>query len=197
MIFQPKTSKKAKPVKTSALRITGGKFRGRTIKAPTISSTHPMGSREKMALFNVLNSLRGPMRGDELILDCYCGSGALGIEALSRGAKTAFFVDKKWKGVGEVVSENISSLRLGDNARVIEADVTMLLPDIGNFDLIFADPPYDSFPHSLDNLSDVLQNDGILVLSHPDSINPASYFANLTLLDTKSYAGANLSFYKH
>ena len=88
-----------KPRKThNDIHVTGGRFNGSLLKSPEGNTTHPMGSRERLALFNVLNSLRGPMTGTETILDAYCGSGAIGIEALSRGARLGVFIDNPgWK----------------------------------------------------------------------------------------------------
>lgn len=176
------------------IHVTGGRFNGSLLKSPEGNTTHPMGSRERLALFNVLNSLRGPMAGTETILDAYCGSGAIGIEALSRGARMGVFIDNDWDA-GEICADNLAKLGIEDIATVADGDIARVHGL--EFDLIFADPPYDNFPSSLENLADMLNPDGILVLSHPDSIDPTKYFKDLKLLTTKSYASAHLSFYSH
>ena len=200
---------------STSLKITGGEFRGRVIKAPATSVTHPMGSREKMALFNALISLKGPLEGVQNALDICCGSGALGLEALSRGARHAVFVDNN-VSVLQTVKDNISALGVSDRAEVIRTDLSKIASTSVSwqkYDLILVDPPYDNFPNTsatstpnssasaglaspLNALVDLLNDDGILVLSHPSTIVPAAVFPNLTLLSTKSYASANLSFYK-
>ena len=151
-----------------------------------------MGSRERLALFNTLNSLRGPMRGDERVLDAYCGSGVLGIEALSRGAISCVFADKN-PDAGKTTADNLAKLDLENSATIAKGDVAKMHGL--SFDLIFADPPYDDFPNSLDNLADMLEPGGVLILSHPDSVEPKNYFKDLKLLATKSHAAANLSFF--
>lgn len=191
------------------LRITAGAYRGRNIKAPDGTLTHPMGSREKMALFNSLVSLikdkkasessfDGPLAGVEAVLDLFCGSGALGLEALSRGAKKAVFVDNSAAALQSVKS-NISLLNVSDRTEVIKADIKNLASTSvawQKYDLILVDPPYDNYPDSLENLEDLLEKDGILVLSHPASVNPASILPRLELISTKTYAAANLSFFR-
>ena len=78
------------------IKITSGKYRGRTIKSPNSKLTHPMGAREKLAMFNMISEyLSGAV-----VLDVYAGSGALGIEALSRGASYAMFVEKNPRTAG-------------------------------------------------------------------------------------------------
>lgn len=191
----PKSPKKKKSYCNGlerALHVTGGELNGSLINVPDNQSTHPMGSRERLALFNVLHSLRGAMRGDETILDAYCGSGAIGIEALSRGAATGVFIDNDWN-VGEICAKNLARLNLTDCTTVADGDIAKVHGL--EFDLIFVDPPYDNFPSSLENLAGMLVTGGILVLSHPSSIDPNRYFKNLELLTTKSYARANLSFF--
>ena len=178
--------------KEKDLHITGGKFNGSLIKTPNNTSTHPMGSRERLALFNVLTSLKGPMEGYEVVLDAYCGSGALGIEALSRGARIAVFIDNDWDA-GEIAQENLAKLNLEDVATVADGDIAKVHGLA--FDLIFADPPYDNFPSSLENLAEMLNEGGFLILSHPSSVEPEKFFKSLKLQTTKSYARANLSFY--
>ena len=200
---------------STSLKITGGEFRGRIIEAPTASVTHPMGSREKMALFNALISLKGPLEGVQNVLDICCGSGALGLEALSRGAKHAVFVDNN-ASVLQTVKDNISVLGVSDRAEIIKSDFSKIASTSVSwqkYNLILVDPPYDNFPSisatslpspsasagsasPLSRVADLLSEDGILVLSHPSTITPDSIFPNLTLLSTKSYASANLSFFK-
>ena len=85
------------------IKITSGKYRGRTIKSPNSKLTHPMGAREKLAMFNMISEyLSGAV-----VLDVYAGSGALGIEALSRGASYAMFVEKNPQ-IAQVIRRNLA-----------------------------------------------------------------------------------------
>lgn len=178
------------------LSITSGEYRGRKISAPDTDKTHPMGSREKLALFNTLMAIFGPLERAERVLDAYCGSGALGIEALSRGAKNAVFVDNSKTAVA-ATKRNISDLSLTDRAEVIKSDVKTFHDDAG-FSLILIDPPYDDFQiDDFVHLEGTLIANGVLVLSHPESVDPAQIFSRLDLISTKKYASANISIYKH
>ena len=188
-----------KPSQKNVIRITSGEFKGRVISTPVVSTTHPMGSREKIALFNTLVSMVGPLNGVSFVLDLYCGSGALGLEALSRGAKKAVFVDYNAAALS-ATRENIASLGVSDRVEVIKADVANLASTSvawQKYELILVDPPYDAYPQSLAQLADLLAPDGVLMLSHPSSVNPAQVVPNLALISTKSYASANLSFFRH
>ena len=167
------------------IRITSGKYRGRNIESPNSKLTHPMGSREKLALFNMIAGELDEAR----VFDAYAGSGALGIEALSRGAKDVVFVEKNAK-ICKIIRENLA--KLGLSAEVICSNVVdFTTPNL--FDVIIADPPYDKF-----NLEDVnslvrfLKQGGILVLSHPSE---APDIPEMTLNNSKKYAGAHISVY--
>ena len=167
------------------IRITSGKYRGRNIESPNSKLTHPMGSREKLALFNMIAGELDEAR----VLDAYAGSGALGIEALSRGAKDVVFVEKNAK-ICKIIRENLA--KLGLSAEVICSNVVdFTTPNL--FDVIIADPPYDKF-----NLEDVnslvrfLKQGGILVLSHPSE---APNIPEMTLNSSKKYADAHISVY--
>lgn len=166
--------------------ITAGKYKGRKIATPG-GATHPMGSREKLALFNMLT---GEIEG-ATVLDAFAGSGALGIEALSRGASEVVFVEKNEKAA-EIIKQNLKSLEI-ENAKVIKNSVSNITDDLGEFEVVLADPPYDNFKITeVLLLTKFVKNGGILVLSHPGD---APDLEGLSLLKTRSYAGANLSIY--
>lgn len=165
--------------------ITSGKYKGRKISTPG-GNTHPMGSREKLALFNMLT---GEIEG-ALVLDAFAGSGALGIEALSRGASEVIFVDKNAKAC-EIIRKNLSSLGVESDFKIIKSAVSNI--DLEGFDIVLADPPYDNFDLTEVNyLTKLLKNGGILILSHPGD---APELEGLKLLKTHQYAAAHLSIY--
>lgn len=171
----------------NTIKITSGKFRGRTINSPNLKTTHPMGAREKLALFNMLAEY---LPGAN-VLDAYAGSGALGIEALSRGASFAMFVEKNPRAVA-VIRKNLTELGLLEYTGVSECDVKNFLPT-NEFDIIIADPPYDNFNiQDIETLAKFLKKDGVFVLSHP---NDAPETKGLNIEKTHKYAKAQISIY--
>lgn len=169
------------------IKITSGKYRGRAIKSPNSKLTHPMGAREKLALFNMIaDYLPGAT-----VLDAYAGSGALGIEAMSRGAKYAVFVEKSPR-IAQIIHKNLAELRLAEMAEVYTKDaVNFLTAD--EFDIIIADPPYDNFDiRGVENLTKFLKKTGVLVLSHPGETPEIS---GLKSDRTRKYAAARISIY--
>lgn len=169
------------------IRITSGEFRGRTIKSPRSKLTHPMGSREKMALFNMISGYLS----DATVLDAYSGSGALGIEALSRGAKKVVFVEKN-SHAASIIKTNINTLGLVECTSVIESSVDSFSYD-KKFDIIIADPPYDNFnSKQIEKIANFLKEDGVFVLSHPKDV---STIEGLRLQKTHTYAAAHISVY--
>ena len=159
-----------------SVRITAGQYKGQKVTTPG-GKTHPMGERERIALFNMISEYVVGSR----VLDAYAGSGALGIEALSRGASEVEFVEK---------SANLRKFDI--KARVVASDAANFTSNEG-FDLILADPPYDDFDlPGVEYLSGFLKNGGIMVLSHPDK---APIISEMKLLKTRKYAAAHLSVY--
>jgi 16S rRNA (guanine966-N2)-methyltransferase len=119
------------------LRVVAGEFKGRRLRAPRGTRTRPTADRVREALFSMLGDVGGAR-----VLDLYAGSGALGIEALSRGAATAVFVERDPLAVA-AIERNLAAI--GVEAVVVRQDVLRYLPRAdGPFDLVFCDPPYDS-----------------------------------------------------
>ena len=169
------------------IRITSGNLRGRALHSPKSDSTHPMGSREKIALFNMISDYLPGAK----VLDAFAGSGALGIEALSRGAERAFFVEKNPK-VAHILVENLKSLNLTGVSEVFVGEVKKYVAT-EKFDIIIADPPYDKFElDDILHLTQFLKQEGILVLSHPED---APKIPGLRLEKSKKYARAHLSIF--
>jgi len=121
------------------MRIIAGAWRGRTIEAPPGVATRPTGDRVRETLFSMLANRLGSF--EELrVADLFAGSGALGLEALSRGAASAIFVESDAAAVA-AIRRNAERLGATERARVI-AGSALALPRSEPFDLIFADPPY-------------------------------------------------------
>ena len=127
------------------VRIVAGKWRGRNLAAPKGMSTRPTSDRVREALFSSLASRLGPDLGAAIVLDAFAGTGALGLEALSRGAERATFVESERRAL-DTLGANVRALAERDHARIVPGDVVRLasangLPG-GPFTLLFLDPPY-------------------------------------------------------
>jgi 16S rRNA (guanine966-N2)-methyltransferase len=119
------------------VRVVAGSFKGRRLSAPRGVRTRPTADRVREALFSMLGDVEG-----ERVLDLYAGSGALGIEALSRGASSATFVERDPAALA-AIERNLAAV--GVDAPVVRQDVARYLGRAdGEFDLVFCDPPYDS-----------------------------------------------------
>ena len=125
------------------MRIVGGEFRGRTLAAPKTNSIRPTIDRTRESLFNILSHAYPESLDGTRVLDVFAGTGAVGLEALSRGCRVALFVENGVEGRG-LLWENIDALGLHGRARILRRDATKLggVNNIEPFDLLFADPPY-------------------------------------------------------
>ena len=172
------------------MRITAGIYGGRQYIAPNTVKTHPMSDKMKGAIFNALGDL-----SDLKVLDAFAGSGGLGYEALSRGADYVVLVDYDRQAQKCIVT-NIDSLKIGDKAKVISADIgSWLKTSSEQFDVILADPPYDSIKLNLISaLAERLNPGGIFVLSYPGKQTPPT-IDNFKIISNKNYRDSQLIFY--
>lgn len=122
------------------MRIIAGNWRGRVLKAPPGATTRPTGDRTREALFSILTSRLGSFEG-LAVADLFAGSGALGLEALSRGAAFCTFVDQDREAV-KAIRANIETL--GADAEVLPIAVSAIAPARRAYDLMMFDPPYGS-----------------------------------------------------
>jgi 16S rRNA (guanine966-N2)-methyltransferase len=125
------------------MRVVGGSLRGRTLAAPRSQTIRPTADRLREALFNILvHAYDNPIAGAR-VLDLFAGTGALGIEALSRGAAFTLFVDDGAEARA-LMRENVATLGLGGTSRIFRRDATKLGPahPVEPFALAFLDPPY-------------------------------------------------------
>jgi 16S rRNA (guanine966-N2)-methyltransferase len=130
------------------LKIVGGKHRGRALEAPTGHDVRPTASRAREALFNIVAHANWHGDGtsplvDARVLDAFAGSGALGLEALSRGAAHATFLDNDARSI-KLIGENLRKLGETAAAKVVRADATRPPPGRDPCNLVFLDPPYRS-----------------------------------------------------
>jgi 16S rRNA (guanine966-N2)-methyltransferase len=121
------------------LRIVGGALGGRTLRSVPGDGTRPTADRVRQSLFDLL----GQRMDDLAVLDLFAGTGALGLEAISRGASSAVLVEKDARACG-VILGNIDDLKVSGQARVLRGDLPAALSQLRGqrFDLIFSDPPY-------------------------------------------------------
>lgn len=175
------------------IRIISGEFGGRKIEAPDTSKTHPMSERIRNALFN---SLGEEIRGAE-VLDAFAGTGSVGLEALSRGARHVTFVERD-RIAQKILAKNITSLSVEDRVAIIRTTVSNWLEtsDGGEFDVIFADPPYhDTQFSTVERLFGLLKPGGLMVLSHPGR-GEVPTKTGVVVVDNRSYGNAFLTFYR-
>ncbi len=127
------------------MRIVGGELKGRRLEAPEGRNVRPTSDRARESLFNILTQGRVARNGNPLadarVLDGFAGSGALGIEALSRGAAEAFFLEMDRDALA-VLRRNLATLNLGSRARVVPADILSPPRAVQPCDILFLDPPY-------------------------------------------------------
>lgn len=179
------------------MRIIAGNLKGRKLSPVKGLNTRPTADRVREALFNILG--RRPV--DAVVLDLFAGTGALGIEALSRGARRAVFVDCTASALS-VLHRNIESCRLQSLTRIIKWDITRDLNCLAGvadpFDLVFLDPPYHRamIQASLVNLlrAGCLAAEALVVVEH----DPREVFdppaAGLACIDQRSYGKTRIAF---
>lgn len=175
------------------VRIISGLFGGRTIAAPDRSSTHAMSERGRNALFN---SLGDSVHGTS-VLDAFAGSGALGIEAISRGASHATFVEKD-RLAAKIIQNNVDMLGISGTTNVVKAGVAswQSANNHEQFDLIFADPPYEDVQFStVAGLFGLLKPNGLMVLSHP-GIGEVPVQDGIVVVDNRSYGSLHLTLFR-
>ncbi len=186
------------------MRVIAGRFRGRTLVAPAGAATRPTSDRVREALFSILGDI-----SDAAVLDLFAGTGALGIEALSRGAASATFVESARSAL-RALRKNLNDLGLDPKTRVLPMPVERALASMpwgpGAFDVVFMDPPYaevrsGTFETSLAraverSLSASMRASGRLVLEHAKGVNPPDV-AGLVRESTRTYGDTALSFYLH
>ena len=180
------------------MKVISGTLKGRKIEGYNIDGTRPTMDRVKESLFaTIQNNLK-----DSVVLDLFAGSGQLGIEAISNGANTCYFIDNN-KEVIKVLNKNISNLNIKYSSKVILSDWKKALNDFSNqnikFDLIFVDPPYDYnvYEKILEKVSslNLLNEYGLIILEH-SNLKFKEKYNNLNLYKEKRYGNKSVNIYK-
>ncbi len=174
------------------MRIIAGTHRGARIAAPKGLDTRPTGDRVREAAFNLI----GPV-DDASVLDLFAGSGAMGLEALSRGAARVSFVEAD-RVACRTISQNLEKLGL-TGARVTCADaIWTLRQETSTYDLVLVDPPYERWaelePKLAEHLPRVLAPDGLLVVETGSRVEPS---LPLPIRTSRRYGSARLTLFEH
>ena len=178
------------------MRVIAGKARGVQLKSPDGMSTRPTIDRVKEALFSIIQfDIPGTT-----VLDLFGGTGQLGIEAISRGAKRAVFVDSQDKACRTIL-ENLKRARMSEQGRVVRRDYLDYLNSCQEkFDIIFLDPPYAEvyLETALKRITeiDILRSGGIIVAEHPLGKDLLFEFDGFTRSKDYKYGKVVLTFYR-
>lgn len=173
------------------MRVIGGEFRSRLLKTLPGLETRPTPDRLRETLLNVL----APEIQDTVFLDAYAGTGAVGIEALSRGARHAIFVERARAAAG-IIRENLRALGIEDRATVIHGKVTNHLAGHGA-DIVFLDPPYDrprEYAAALGSLA--AESPRLVIAQHATRFALETNYGNLEKVRELRQGDNSLTFYR-
>lgn len=177
------------------IKIIGGEAKGRRVKATKGKEVRPLLARVKKSLFDIL---KGKI-GNSFFLDLYAGTGSVGIEALSRGAKEAVFIENNYHAV-EIIKKNLEELGFGNRARVLKKDVLHGLPENCKFNLIFVGPPYlkGLVLPTLKVIAEkeILTEKGWLICQHHFREELPEEYYSFCLFRREKYGDMRLSFYE-
>lgn len=180
------------------MRIVGGAFRGRPLATPKTDAIRPTTDRAREAVFNVIAHRYGDHLDGARVLDLFAGTGAFGLEALSRGASYGVFIEESAEGRG-LIRTNVEAFGLSGRTKIFRRDATGL-GDAGTlqpFDLVFADPPYGK---GLGELALVAARDGgwlkpgALCLVEEAAATPFQPPAGFTLDERRDYGDTTIAF---
>ncbi|HEY5030160.1 MAG TPA: 16S rRNA (guanine(966)-N(2))-methyltransferase RsmD [Candidatus Angelobacter sp.] len=182
------------------MRVIAGKYKSRRLEAPPGMQTRPTSDRLRETLFNVV----APLVVDSVWLDLFAGSGAVGIEALSRGARRVYFVESV-SAAARTIRKNLQTLVIDEGTDVIERDAAVALRMLDSqavsCDFIFLDPPYrkmGDYEQVLGFLSQsqLLKPESQVIAEHDKHFDPGNEFGSLRRYRTLLQGDAVLSFYR-
>lgn len=177
------------------IRITGGTARGTPLVEPRGLRLRPTSGLVREAVFNIL----GDLVEDAQVLDLYAGTGALGIEALSRGGAHATFVEAEAAGC-EAILQSLARAGLSERGTVMRGRLPSALSSLpGPYDIIFMDPPYqlETAAETLMAIPPLLAPRGILVYEHASRYNPPERPAALHMQERRVYGDSAIALYAH
>ncbi len=174
------------------MRVIAGWLGGRVFDSPRGHKTHPMSEKMRGSIFGALGDIKGLS-----VLDAFSGSGALAIEAISRGASTAHAIEMD-PAAHKIINNNIKGFGIEDRMSVTRAyaGAWSTRHQAQLFDVVMLDPPYDNIPYrDLKRMPRHVAENGVLVLSWPGKMEPLT-FEGLTVVQTKNYGDSQAIFYK-
>lgn len=182
------------------MRIIAGSKKGKKILPPDGMQTRPTLDRVKENIFNIIQN----RIEDSVVIDVFTGTGSLGLEAVSRGAKKCYLVDQH-QTTFQNLKKNVESLEFQDRCICLNTDSYKALKDLGKkkevFDLIFIDPPYakDMIPPAIDIVYEesLLKKDGLIVTKIDTSEEKYQGNENICLIDYRKYGNTTVCFYAH
>ncbi|MGB3813267.1 MAG: 16S rRNA (guanine(966)-N(2))-methyltransferase RsmD [Shinella sp.] len=183
------------------MRIVGGEFRGRPLATPKSDDIRPTTDRTRESLFNILSHAYPQALDGTRVLDLFAGTGAVGLEAMSRGARAALFIEQSVEGRG-LLHANIETLGVIGRAKIFRRDATALgsVGTMEPFDFLFADPPYAKGlgERALDAAArGGWLNDGALaILEERADIQPAAV-DGFDLIEVRTFGDTRMHFYRY
>jgi len=178
------------------VRVIAGTLKGRTLDAPTWEGLRPTSDKLRETLFNVL----APRVGGARVMDGYAGTGALGLESISRGASHVTFVERDRRAVA-LIRSNLEKCRISEGYVIIQASVLQAIEELkqkGNqaFDVILLDPPYASdFHDALPHVGDIVKPDGLVILEHATRTDAPAAAGRLVRVRELKSGDSALTFY--
>ncbi len=177
------------------MRVISGRAKGLRLKSPPSNRVRPALDKVKEAIFNILFDV-----SDARVLDLFAGTGSMGIEAISRGAKSAVFVES-WNATADVIKKNLELCQFTSEGVILRFTVERAIKALSKkgetFDLIFVDPPYDKdlVNKTLEQLADsnIMHKDTLLVVEH-NPREPIHDHPSLILTDNRKYGQTLVSF---
>ncbi len=183
------------------MRVISGERKGHKLKAPKGMETRPTEDRIKENLFNILK----PLKSEAVVLDLFSGSGAIGIEFLSRGSKLAYFIDISQSSI-DVIKENLNHTGFTEKSIILKRDSIGALNFFKSngikFDYIYMDPPFKNHDLLFNSMKlvadyDLLSEFGKLIVEHETNFNPVMESGALQRYDARKYGSKTLSFFKN
>ncbi len=183
------------------MRVISGSRRGHKLKVPKGTDVRPTEDRVKESLFNILNKIDE----EALVLDGFAGSGSIGIEFLSRGAKFCYFVDNSLESM-KAIKDNLKHTKFEDKALIHRKNILRIVKDLGRqnikIDYIFLDPPFrklNLIKNTLEeiNNSNVLKEDGLIIIEHEKELELEDEIYNFKKTDYRVYGNKAITFYEN
>lgn len=181
------------------MRVIAGSLKGRKLDAPTWEGLRPTSDKLRETLFNVLAS-RDIIQGARF-LDGYAGTGAVGIEALSRGAAYVTFVEQDRRAAA-LIASNLQKCRISSGYAIIQSSVLQAIEELKaeskkvSFDVILLDPPYASdFHEALPHVGEIVKPDGVVILEHSRKSDAPQAAGRLTRVRDLTSGDSTLTFY--